>query len=616
MSKIKLLPLCIALATPTAFAEMSGNKKLEELVVTANRFEQKLGSVLATSHVVTLAEIQRLKPNDLPSVLRRIPGISLRDSGGRGSSTGIFVRGNSSSQLLVLVDGVRTASATTGATALEAIPVEMVERIEVVLGPMSGIYGADAVAGVIQIFTKKGAKGFAANLNGSYGSYQTKDVGLHIRGGNDVVTFSAGITDESNGGFDRIIDPTGNIETDRMGNTIVHPVGNLDDDEFEETAANISLGIKLSDSSSFGFSYLIEDSSNEFDSAFGVADYFSDGRHETANVNYNHKINNKLSFEVAAGRAIDELQTPAFSSDITTDRTSVSVTTKYQIIESLAVAGGVDYYDEEVDTLADIPETDRDNTGLFAQVQYDNGTVALGVNLRNDDNSAYGENTTGGISAGYKLNEALQIVLSYGESFRAPSFNELYFPFYGDPSIQPEEAETFELAFRGVVSEVSWQLSAYQSDVTNLIAYDFTTRLAGNISEAELQGVEVQLSGQSFGWDWVVGLDYLDAYNSKTDSYLDDRVRFSANVEIAKRFGAFDVLLDWRNEHGRHDRASTIGGHSLLGLVVSYDIMPGLSVYAKGENLTDKNYIVNFAKANTPYRTEGRTGKIGFNWAL
>lgn len=605
MSTRKLLPLLIAATTtPVGFAASANdNEPLEELIVSATRFEQKLNSTLSTAHVITAADIERQQAADLESVLRRVPGISTRNSGGRGSSSGLFIRGKSSSQVLVLIDGVRSASATTGATAIASIPVESIERIEIVMGPLSGIYGADAAGGVIQIFTKKGEKGLHANLNGAYRSYQTTDLGINVRGGNDVVGVSASVQDERNGGFDHIIDP---LE------------GNPDHDEYEERSANVRLDIKLSDSADFRASYLLSDNRTDFDSAFGTPTsvYVSDGKQTVASVGVSWQANERLFLDASYGKNKDELVTPAFASDITTDRDTYTLLAQLAVGAKMSFSGGVDYYEENVITLDDFPETARDNTGVFAQWQYNGDLASASINLRNDDNSAYGENTTGGASIGLKVSSALEVVLSYGESFRAPSFNELYFPFYGNPSVLPEELKTFELSLRGNIADIDWRVSAYDTDANNLIAYDFNTFLAGNVSEAEMQGVELELQGQHLGWDWRLGLDYLDAYNSISNSYLNDRARLSGIVELARKFGAFDVLLDWEFEHGRHDGGMTLGGRGLLGLAVSYELVPGLLLKVSGDNLLDKNYVMNLASSTKPYRTEGRTGSIGFSWAL
>jgi len=143
--------LAAILSIPVLAAEFE-----DEILVTATRQPSPLKDVLPSSQVFTQEDIERLQPKDLPSLIGRMSGVSFRDSGGRGSVSGVFIRGASTSQSIILIDGVRTSSATVGATALEGIPIESIERVELVKGPLSGLYGADAVGGVIQIFTKKG----------------------------------------------------------------------------------------------------------------------------------------------------------------------------------------------------------------------------------------------------------------------------------------------------------------------------------------------------------------------------------------------------------------------------------------------------------------------------
>lgn len=609
MSTRKLLPLLIAASIPAVYAADQQNT-LEETITTATAFEQKLTSALATAHVITSEEIARIQAPDLPSVLERVPGVNLFGSGGRGSVAGLTVRGKKSSQVLVLIDGVRSASATIGATSLQSIPVESVDRVEVVLGPMSGIYGADAAGGVIQVFTKRGTDGFDADVYASYASYQTRNVGVNLRGGNDVVSYSLGVSDERTGGFDRIVDPA----------------GNLDRDEFDETSGNASLRIKLGDRATFFSSLLIQDSTVDFDSAFDPksADYFSENKLTTAAVGVELLPAEEWFASLTYGYTEDESNTFAITEEfvygypsfITTERDSLTLLVSKQIGNNLQLSGGIDIYEEDIETNNDFPETSRDNEGAFVQLQYDNDVLAFGINLRHDDNSAYGENTTGGVSIGYQIVDAVELVVSYGEAFRAPTFNDLYFPFYGNPNIQPEEMDTYEISLRGNVADVQWRISAYDTDATNLISYDFTTFLAGNVAAAELKGVEVELGGQLAGWDWQLGLDYLDAYDKEDNSYLDDRARFTGIAQLGRRFGKLDVLVDWQQEHGRYDRGGKLGGYGLLGLALSYEVSPGLVLKVSGKNLLDKDYVENLAGANIPYRVEGRTGSVGFSWSF
>jgi len=210
------------LASSTAFAE-----EVSEIVVTA-KGGQSLQDVLPTSHVLLVEEIEAAQTENIPELLAKIAGISATSSGGRGSNTGVFVRGVSSSQTIVLIDGVRVGSATLGAAALNSYPVEAIERIEVVKGPLSGIYGADAVGGVIQLFTKKGGDGIGT-ASATIGSDSLSEYSLSFNGGNEQNSFHVSAHTEDTNGIDR---------------TSIVSDGNDDIDGFEETA--ISLGGRVS----------------------------------------------------------------------------------------------------------------------------------------------------------------------------------------------------------------------------------------------------------------------------------------------------------------------------------------------------------------------------------
>jgi vitamin B12 transporter len=199
-----LLAATIATTTYSTAAlaqQIQDDEAISEIVVTA-KGQQELIDVLPTSHILTAADIEASQAQDIPDLLDQISGLSVRDSGGRGSATGFFLRGTSSSQTIVLIDGVRVGSATLGSATLNAYPIEAIERIEVVKGPLSGIYGADAVGGVIQLFTKKGGEGLG-EITATIGSDSLTEYGLAFNGGNDKHSFRISAHAEDTDGIDR-----------------------------------------------------------------------------------------------------------------------------------------------------------------------------------------------------------------------------------------------------------------------------------------------------------------------------------------------------------------------------------------------------------------------------
>ncbi|UTW46219.1 TonB-dependent receptor [bacterium SCSIO 12696] len=569
----------------------------EEVITTATRTERPVSDVLAATQVFTRADIERLQPLDLPDLLNRASGVSTRDSGGRGSVNGTFIRGTSTGQALVLVNGVRTASATTGGTTLETIPLESIERIEIVKGPLSGLYGADALGGVIQIFTRQGQEGsIRPELKVRYGSNDTRQYTANISGGNQSGDFFLSVSDEETDGIDRTSIITG---------------GNDDRDSFEEQSITFNGSYKLTDKLVGQLNYLRSQNRAEFDNTFGTdTGFFSDSEQKNTNLSFVYQANESTDVKVQLGYRDDRLVTPAFFSDITTRRNSFSVQVDKAIDADTQLSAGVDYYDDEVITATPFDETERDNTAVFVQWQDNLGDFSVVANLRYDDNQRYGNDTTGSLSVGYALSENLSLVASYGSAFRAPTFNELYFPGFDNPDLQPEESTNYELALRGQYDQLNWSVTAYRNSVDDLIGSDENFRPI-NINSATLQGVEVT-TGFTWG-DWFVdaNADYLSATDDATGVFLTDRARVSAYLEAGRDFGAVSLSVDVRAERGRHERGGQrLGGFGLLGAGAVYDITDQLKLSARVENLLDKDYTVNLISATQRFETDGRRGEI------
>jgi vitamin B12 transporter len=198
-------------STPPALAQGSAApvpQRLDPLSVTATRGLQPTVDLLADVTVIDRDEIARAGVQSLAELLQRQPGTEIVQNGGPASVSGVFLRGASTTQTLVLVDGIRLTSSTTGSTALEAIPLDQIERIEVLRGPASSLYGADAIGGVIQVFTRRGTEDFSANVAAGYGTYSTRTVtgGVSGSAGPLRVSVQGGATKSA--GFNAIVNPS------------------------------------------------------------------------------------------------------------------------------------------------------------------------------------------------------------------------------------------------------------------------------------------------------------------------------------------------------------------------------------------------------------------------
>ena len=588
---------------PSVLAQSnSGSSNQDEIVVTAKGL-QSIGDIINTAHVFTEQDIIAAQVKSVPALLERIGGISISDSGGRGSTTGVFVRGISSSQTIVLIDGVRVGSATLGAAALNSYPIEAIERIEVLKGPFSGIYGADAVGGVIQLFTKKGENAEKV-VSASVGSDGLGEASIALGFGNEKNSLHISAQREETDGIDRTTIQTG---------------GNNDEDAFEETAFSLGGRLSFSDNTVANLNILATDSTVEFDNLFGNGEG-NQTENETLStaLNVTHRFSDSIRWSTTLGLNEDEAATTSsFPSTFTTNRDSLGTELEFKVSDTTILTAGLDYYEEDIESSNNFPVTNRDNTAIFAQVQTSAGALDFVASLRNDDNSAYGSETNGSIAFGYQFNEGLRLNASYGTAFVAPSFNFLYFPFFGNPDILPEESENFEVSLAGEFGVTTWRIAAYQTDVENLFSFDPSTFLAANVGEAELKGVEVQVRTEVY--DWLLGLqaDVLDTENLITGVQLDDRPESSLSLNARRDFGDLELNFDLRAETGRVDRGGTdVAGFGLFDVSAVYKVSDSFSVLANIDNVFDKDYTVNLATSTDRFNTEGRQAKLTLRYSF
>ena len=382
---LKLFKTCVAInclaATSLALADTTSPK--DEVVVTA-KGNQTVTEVLATSHIFTRADIELAQVKDVPGLLDLLPGVSVRDSGGRGSETGVFIRGVSNSQIIVLIDGVRVGSATLGAAALNAYPIEAIERIEVVKGPFSGIYGADAVGGVIQLFTKKSGEGLGT-ASATLGSDSLQEYSLSFNAGDERNGFHISAHTEDTDGIDRTSILTG---------------GNDDKDGYEETAISVGAKMSFGEYTVANLSVLATDSTVEFDNTFGSdPGLMLEFKTLSAALNVSSQISDTLRWSTTLGANEDEADTNgAFPSEFITNRDSLGTELAYSFGTASLLTTGIDYYQEDIESSNNFPVTDRDNKGLYGQIQTGHGKLGLVASLRYDDNSAYGSNSNGSLA--------------------------------------------------------------------------------------------------------------------------------------------------------------------------------------------------------------------------
>jgi vitamin B12 transporter len=546
-----------------------------DLVVTPSRKVEPLDRSLSSISVITREEIERSVAEDLFELLRLQPGVDIVRTGGAGTQTSVFLRGGNSNHVLVLVDGVRVSSANTGAYAWEQLPLNQVERVEIVRGPRGSVYGSDSIGGVIHVFTRSSPDPYARVTAGSFGTAEV-EAGMGYQGEATRLSVNAGY---------RRAD----------GFSAQNPHGfsyNPDDDGFE--AAN--LGVKGSTESRHGrweYSLLAIDSESEFDQGD------SDARQLVSSVGFNGQMSANWRYQLQAGYIRDQLFTDFdfFTTDFKSSRYQFSWQNQLDIGPASQLSFGLDYYREDGKS-ADTWDENRDNAGLFAiwDGRFERLHLQLGGRL--DDNSRFGGEFTGQVAAGYDLSEAWQARVSYGSAFRGPNLSEQFSPgfgglFAGNPGLEPESSASGEigLLWRHATSgrfTAAW----YRTEVDDLIAFNGPLFQAININRARLEGIELEYALDRSAWQFEANATWQNTQDLDTGADLLRRPERKAALRLDRQLGEHGWLgLEWFYSGKRSDFGGVgLDSYWLLNLRAGWAFQPGWRLELRGENLADEQY--------------------------
>ena len=584
-----LIACAVTALTAPAGAEVA---VLPDTVVTAARIAQTADETFAPVSVVTREDIERLQAHSVQDVLRGLPGIAVSNQGGRGKLTSLFLRGGESDHVLVLVDGIKVGSATAGQFSFEHVPIDLVERIEVVRGPRASLYGSEAIGGVIQIFTRKGGGALAPYGRISVGSGGALDSTAGVSGGGERGWFNL------SGSFAR---EDGINACDGYG----HPhffgcfVSEPDRDGFRNRGASARAGYRFENGVEIEGRVLRSRSDVAFDGPSFVGNE-SDARQSVYAGTLRAAPRAGWRTTLRLGRSHDEVESfhdGAFVSKFVTRRDDVTLQNDIDVGETHRLSVGLDHRRDHVSGApADYTVRKRDNTGGFAQLLAVLGEHEVQLAGRHDDNRQFGRANTGSIAWGWQLRDALRFVASYGTAFKAPTFNELYWPGYGNEDLDPEESATLDLGLSARRGPAWWSINAFRSEVENLIAHDSATNSPGNVSRVRIHGLEAALGAQVSGFDLSASLTLLDPRNrdaAARGKQLVRRPRQVVRVDVDRTLGRFDVGATVHAEGSRYDDLANtrrIGGFYTADLRAAYRPGGAWSVQGRVENLFDRRY--------------------------
>jgi len=586
--------LALAIISSTAIAQVA-----DTVVVTATRTPQRAADVIADTTVISAEEIARSGAGSVADILQRQRGIEIARNGPAGTTTSVFVRGANANQVVVLLDGVRIGSSTTGTASWNAIPLGAIDRIEIVYGPLSTLYGADAIGGVIQIFTRKGEGAPVVTASVGVGSNATRQADAGIAGssgGPNAISYAFGAGYEDSDGF----------SSTRPGASGY----NADEDGYRRRNANGRVAMAIAPGHEIGAQFLASRTYSQYDASnSGNYDVHSDSDLNTAAVFMTNQILPNWRSTVQYARSEDKSgnfsnATASGASQIDTEQNEFSWQNNVAIgQDTLQLL--FNHRKEEVSSMRQTRITNSYAAAYSAR----RGAHLVDVSAR-QDRSVYGSQNTGAAGYGYDFGNGLRATASIGSSFRAPTFNELYFPGYGLPTNKPEKGRNREAGLRYDGNGYNLDATYFNNRLTDMIVSSTpcpngTRSCAYNVNEATLEGFSLAGSTRVMDVNLRASLDWQDPRDDTTGRQLARRAKQHANFAADYTLGQFKSGAELTVSGDRFDNATNttrLAGYGLLNLHTTYQFTPDWSLLLRVNNVADKNYEV-----ARNYGTSGRT---------
>ena len=599
------LAVCAAISFSVNAQINSNEQPIERITVTANKFEQVLNHSLATVNIIDRAEIEQSNIRDLPSLLNTVAGVDLVRNGGFGQKADIFVRGATAKHTLVLVNGVRISDANSGAVSFTNIPVNSIERIEVVKGARAAIYGSDAIAGVINIITRQATEHEISITTGSNNYINYQQVGS-VSAENIALSFNLGF--EETDGYDATQkDPTLPVSKDH------------DDDGYQSKNLGVNLAYDAADLGVFALVAQYSEGEGEYDNAWGNDAY--EFENYTSKLSWSKKV---ADFAHYASLSFSQEENTQTGTDVqqvySTERVDLEYRGLYTLSDAVQITAGFNRLTEDLGRAsAELSIAERDNQAFFVGGFYQYHKFIANAVVRTDDYEHHGRANTYTTGVGYQFNSQTTFRINHGTAFRAPSLTDAFVknsPWYlPNEQIKPEEATNNEIGFSLDTGSAQYDVAVFRNKIDNLIAnkYDVATKkyIPYNVDSATMEGAEFSANVQAFGMSHNINLTLLDAEDDQGKDLV-RRPSETFNYSISKAWDLLDVSLAMQYRSSRpslalynaaagKSEATTLPAFTIFNLSANYEVFNGFKFHARIENLTDKQYIT----AGTGYTATG-----------
>ena len=596
------LAVTAACLIPISAAADEDVVQLNPLVVTPTLSTQTVDESLSSVTVIDRETLDRQQPRELTDALRGQPGFDFISNGAFGKETSVYTRGAGSKSTVLLIDGIRVRSATNGEAPWQFMPPQLLDRVELVRGPRGTLYGADAVGGVVQGFTPDGRDGDRHWIQGGAGSFGSHEYGAGFSGSSGGTSWSLGAN---------------HFHTD---GTAIREDG--DDKGFYNTSGVGRITHQFDGGLELGLLGFRAQGNTEITG--GDTDFLMQTVGATATMPITERWLSRLV--VSEGRDERETQRGSNISVFDTRTRTARLENSVFFGTDELILGG-EFQRDEVEGTTDFEEDRRDNRAAFAQYLVDLGDADLQFSSRVDSNEAFGDHVTGSVALGQALDANHRVRLSYGTAFRAPTFNDLYFPFQefgfdpdiegfeGNPDLSPEKSQTAELGFRAQYRDSYWDVAIFQTHIDDLIENSLDEDAVlrpDNVDRARIQGVELGSGLRAGPWELGFSGTLMDPRDRETGNRLRRRSAMSARLDVDRSLGNVTVGASGIVQGDRYDDSENedrLSGFGLLNLRAGWEFARNWSARLTVDNVLDKDY-----ETAADYKNAGRNAFLSVRY--
>ena len=603
-----LLLAALAAACPPSRADDA-----DTVVVTAARSAQRLSDTLQHTTVLTRNDIERSQAVDVVSLLAGEAGVQFASNGARGSATSVFLRGGSNLQTLVLVDGVPLSRQdATGQVGLEHLMLDQVERIEIVRGNVSALYGSGAVGGVVQVFTRRAGAEPGGSLRLEGGSRGLLHGSAQVSASFGATSVSLGLSSQRDKGFSAL-------------NPAQYPHANPDRDGYANTSAALNLRHTLAPEQTLALSWVHTDGRLDYDDGSSFSSPLDVHKSRTvkdlSSLRGDNRINAAWRSQLTLSRQTDDARytvtgPSAFAGRYLTTVDSLNWVNSIDVADQLALTLGLDQQRQHIaadDGFGDVYDVQRNLSAAFAGMTWHGGAHDLALSLRHDTVGGTNAPTSASLGWGWTAAPGVKLIANLANAFSAPPLGYLYAPFFGNPDLKSERARSAELGLQWTAAGQRLRATLFRTRVAQEIDFDTTSFRFENLASTRNQGLELSWDGRVASTELRASLTAQDPQDASTGARRLRRSRTLAALSASQPLGqGLRVGLALRYAGERPDTGNvSLPAYLLADLTGQWDLSPALQVFGRVENAGNAHY-----QTAQGYNQAPRGFFLGLRWAF